>query len=136
MPDETRQIQVTLGPYRDHRLTVSAADADAAINAHWAVDPFYVAPPDEEPHPPLTDEERTAALEAATTWAQAQWDAAQAIGQPKESKPAGRAGPAERDMKPEDRPGGYSTRDTPPPPSPPRPTPSTVAPPSAPKRER
>ena len=81
MADETRQIQVLLGPYRDHRLTVSAADADAAINNHWAVDPFR-APPDEEPHPPLSDEERTAALEAATTWAQLQWDTAQQVPPP------------------------------------------------------
>jgi len=121
MADETRQIQVTLGPYRDHRLTVSSVDADAAINNHWAVDPFQVADPDEEPHPPLTDEERTAALEAAQTWAQAQWDAAQQISEPK-AKPAERS--VERDMKPEDRPGGYSTRHT-----------SPIAP-SAPKRER
>jgi hypothetical protein len=107
MADETRQIQVLLGPYRDHRLTVSSADADAAINNHWAVDPFHVAAPDEEPHPPLSDEERTAALEAATTWAQAQWDAAQGTGNT-EPKPAQR--PAERDMKPDDTSGRYATR--------------------------
>lgn len=106
MTDETRQIQVTLGPYRDHRLTVSSADADAAISNHWAVDPFYVAAPDEEPHPPLTDAERAAALEAATTWAQAQWDAAQAIGQPREAG-------VRRDMKPDDTSGRYPTRNIP-----------------------
>jgi len=78
MADETRQIQVLLGPYRDHRLTVSSADADAAISNHWAVDPFHIADPDEEPHPPLTEEERTAAYQAAVEWAQQQWEAAQA----------------------------------------------------------
>jgi hypothetical protein len=103
MADETRQIQVLLGPYRDHRLTVSSADADAAINNHWAVDPFQPAEPDDKPHPPLSDEERTAALEAATTWAQAQWDAAQAIGQPREAG-------VRRDMKPDDTSGRYPTR--------------------------
>ncbi|RPI39335.1 MAG: hypothetical protein EHM67_10300 [Hyphomicrobiaceae bacterium] len=122
MPDETRQIQVLLGPYRDHRLTVSSADADAAINSHWAIDPFHVADPDEEPHPPLSEAERTAALEAAQTWAQAQWDAAQGTGTPPEPPPEGT--PVRRDVKPEDRPGGYATRHT-----------SPVTPP-APKRER
>jgi hypothetical protein len=112
MVDETRQIQVLFGPYRDHRLTVSSADADAAISNHWAVDPFAApAAPDEEPHPPLTDEERTAALEAATTWAQAQWDAAQAIGQPREPPPEGT--PVRRDMKPDDTSGRYPTRSIP-----------------------
>ena len=118
--EETREIQVLLGPYRDKRLTVSAADADAAINAHWAVDPHQVAAPDEEPHPPLSEEERTAALEAATTWAQAQWDAAQGEGKPKDAPDEGAARrepkPAERpviqrDLKPTDKPTeGYTTR--------------------------
>jgi hypothetical protein len=99
-----------MGPYRDHRLSVSAADADAAINAHWAADPF--PPPDDHPHDPLTEEERTAALEAATAWAQAQWDAAQGVSTPKEGPPT-RAKKAEekRDMKPDDHSGGYTTRE-------------------------
>ena len=111
MADETKQIQVLLGPYRDHRLTVSAADADAAINNHWAVDPFHVAAPDEEPHPPLSDEERTAALEAATTWAQAQWDTAQGVTPPPPEPPITRAKEEHRDMTPEDTSGDYTTRD-------------------------
>ena len=115
MADETRQIQVLLGPYRDNRLTVSAADADAAINNHWAVDPFHVAVPDEEPHPPLTDEERTAALEAATTWAKTQWDTAQGTTPPPDP-PIVRGAPEapateKRDMTPEDTTGDYTTRD-------------------------
>jgi hypothetical protein len=97
---------VLLGPYRDHRLTVSAADADAAINNHWAVDPFHVAEPDEEPHPPLSDEERQAALEAAQTWAQLQWDTAQQV-PPTEPPPEGT--PVRRDMKPDEG-GKYPTR--------------------------
>lgn len=80
MTDETRHIQVLLGPYRDHRLMVSAADAEAAINNHWAVDPNEVFDPDHQ-HPPLSEEERTAALEAATAWAQLQWDTAQGVTQ-------------------------------------------------------
>jgi len=108
MADETRQIQVLMGPYRDHRLTVSSADAESAINNHWAVDPFELPDPDHQ-HPPLSDEERTAALEAATTWAQTQWDAAQQIGNPKEPPAEGTA--VRRDMKPDETAGRYATRE-------------------------
>ena len=38
MADETKVIDVIMGPYRGHRLTVSAADADSAVNSHWATD--------------------------------------------------------------------------------------------------
>ena len=44
MADETKVIDVILGPYRGHRLTVSAADADGAVNSHWATD-ANAAPP-------------------------------------------------------------------------------------------
>src|SRR5262245_21125378 len=81
--EEQREIQVILGPYRDKRLTVSAADAEAAIGNHWAVDPHAVVDP-EKPHPPLSEEERTAAMQAATEWAQAQWKTAQGEATPKE----------------------------------------------------
>jgi len=115
MADETRQIQVLLGPYRDHRLTVSAADADAAINNHWAVDPHEL-PDVDDPHPPLTAEERTAALEAATTWAQLQWDTAQQVKppDPPPDPPITRAKKPDekRDLKPDDSSGrGYATRE-------------------------
>jgi hypothetical protein len=111
MADETKQIQVLLGPYRDHRLTVSSADAESAINNHWAVDPFHVAEADEEPHPPLSEEERTAALEAATAWAQLQWDTAQQV--PPEETTDGET-LVRRDMKPdEDGDNKYPTRDMP-----------------------
>ena|SRR5580765_6219150 len=112
MADETKVIDVIMGPYRGTRLTVSAADADAAVNSHWATDANAPLPlPDDEPHPPLSDEERTAALEAAQTWAQAQWDAAQAVGTPKEPPPATR-GKKERDLKPDEPAGSYTTRAT------------------------
>ena len=59
MADETKVIDVILGPYRGHRLTVPAADADSAVNNHWATDANAPPPePDHEPHPPLSDEER------------------------------------------------------------------------------
>ena len=116
MADETKQIQVLMGPYRDHRLTVSAADAESAINNHWAVDPFEVHEPDHEPHPPLSAEERTAALEAAQTWAQLQWDTAQQVPPPEpppEGTPTARSKRQEqRDMKPDEASGSYATRDT------------------------
>jgi hypothetical protein len=98
---ETKQVMVLIGPYRDHRLTMSAADAESAINNHWAVDPFPPPEPpaaradrdpgvyqsaDEKTHPPLSDDERKTALEAAHAWAQAQWDLAQATAKPKEGE--------------------------------------------------
>lgn len=106
MADETKQVDVILGPYRDHRLTMSAADADAAINAHWAREPNQAIDPDHEPHPPLTDQQRTDAMTAANTWAHATWDAAQNP-QPPEPPPEG--GVTHRAMKPEEA-QGYKTR--------------------------
>ena len=110
MADETRQIQVLLGPYRDHRLTVSSADAESAINNHWAVDPF--AAPDDHPHPPLTEEERTQALTSATEWAQLQWDTAQGTKPPDPPPPEARRETETRHMTPdEDASGDYTTRE-------------------------
>lgn len=74
MADEYKQMDVICGPYRGQRLTMTTADADAAHDAHWARDPFE---PPEESHDPLTDAQRSAAVQAAYDWAQAQWDAAQ-----------------------------------------------------------
>lgn len=115
MADETRQIQVLMGPYRDNRLTVSAADAESAINNHWAVDPFELPDPDHQ-HPPLSEEERLAAMTAANDWATAQWDAAQGNTPPPPDPPVARhasEAPAteKRDMTPEDTSGDYTTRD-------------------------
>ena len=62
MADETKQVDVIMGPYRGHRLTMTAADADAAVNGHWATDPHAVVDPD-HPHPPLEDAGRQAALD-------------------------------------------------------------------------
>src|SRR4029077_10411587 len=96
MADEIKQINVIMGPYRDNRLTVLAADADAAINAHWARDPFGLEDPD---HPPLTDQQRTDALTAAHTWAKAQWDTAQGV---ETAKDETHAEHRRRDMKAEE----------------------------------
>ena len=55
MAEETKVIDVFMGPYRGHRLTVPAADADSAVNNHWATDANAPPPePDHEPHPPLS----------------------------------------------------------------------------------
>jgi hypothetical protein len=71
-------VDVIMGPYRSQRLTMTEADAQAAINGHWARDP------NEEygHHDPLTDEQRADAMTAAHTWAQATWDAAQGVTPP------------------------------------------------------
>jgi hypothetical protein len=114
MADETRQIQVLMGPYRDNRLTVSATDAESAINNHWAVDPHELPDPDHQ-HPPLSAEERTAALEAAQTWAQQQWDTAQQVPPtepPPVEPPITRSKSEKRDLKPDEQSGrGYATRE-------------------------
>jgi hypothetical protein len=98
MTDETTEVQVILGPYRDSRLTMTTADATAAINAHWAVDPF--APLDEHPHDPLTEQERQDAYQASMTWAEAQWA----------PEPEPKAKDQKREMKPQQHEGGYETR--------------------------
>ena len=109
MTDETKTIDVIMGPYRGHRLTVPAADADSAVNNHWATD-ANAAPDvpgdDDHPHPPLSEEERTAALTSATEWAQKQWDTAQGV-----PPPAPPEGGVTRDMQ-GDEPGRYTTRST------------------------
>jgi hypothetical protein len=130
MPDEYKQVEAIMGPYRGHRLTMTAADADAAVNAHWARDPFAEpavgegtranevpqgeAAAEQQAHPPLTDEERAAAYEASVTWAKAQWDAAAGIEPPPEPPEPPPEGVTEsrraRAMKPDENPEGYRTR--------------------------
>jgi len=112
MTDEVKTIDVLLGPYRGHRLTVSVADASSAVNDHWATDPNAVSEPDHEPHPPLSEEERTHALEAATAWAKLQWDTAQQVPPPDPPPIEGRRASEKRDMKPAEGAARYSTRDT------------------------
>lgn len=104
MADETKQVDVILGPYRGHRLTMTAADADAAVGAHWATDPTKEHEP---PHDPLSDQERTDAMTAATAWAQVTWDTAQGTTPPDPPPPEG--GVTRRAMKPEEG-EGYKTR--------------------------
>ncbi len=101
MADETKEVEALIGPYRGKRLTMSAADADAAINDHWAIDPFEVADDD---HPPLTDEERSAALDAANAWSDAQQAAASG-----EEPPPPPEGGITRSMGADDA-GKYKTR--------------------------
>lgn len=108
MTDETKVIDVMIGPYRGQRLTVSAADADSAVNSHWATDANAGPPnPDEEPHPPLSAEERTAALDAATEWAHKTWATAQGIEPPPPEVPEAKT--ESRDLAADD-PARYATR--------------------------
>ena len=102
------RVEVIMGPYRGQHLTMPTADGQSAIDAHWA------RHPNEQygDHDPLTDQQRTDALTAAHTWAQAQWDVAQGTATHKDEK---------RAMKPDEG-AGYSTRqmETPKHPEPPR----------------
>jgi len=102
-------IDVIMGPYRNQRLTMPAAEAQTAINDHWARDP-YSGVPYGEGHEPLDDEHRAEALTAANTWAQTQWDA----GKEEPPPPEGGEGEAgitgrRRSLAAEDQP-GYKTR--------------------------
>jgi len=85
---------------------MTTADADAAVNDHWARDPF--APIDEPPHDPLTEAEREAALAAAQAWAAAQQAAAAAGAPSPPPEPPPEEGGA-RAMGAEPG-GGYKTR--------------------------
>lgn len=105
MPDETKEIEAICGPYRGQRLTVTAADAAAAIAANWAIDPF--APVLEPPPDPLTEEERTAALAAAQAWATEQQKAAS--GEDEETPPPDPEG-GTRGMRAEPASRPYKTR--------------------------
>ena len=100
--DGNVMVDVIMGPYRGSRLTMTAADGQAAINGHWARDPQE----DYGDHDPLTDQQRNDALTAATTWAQATWDKAQGTAEP--PPPEGGV-TRKRDMKPEEA-EGYKTR--------------------------
>ena len=110
MAEDTKVIDVIMGPYRGHRLTVSAADAESAINNHWATDADALPlGPDDHPHPPLSDEERTGALDAANEWAKETWATAQGT-EPEQPPPDGESeGGITRDME-GDEPGKYTTR--------------------------
>ena len=96
-------VDVIMGPYRNSRLTMTAADGQAAIDGHWAIAPNVAFDPDHEPHDPLTDQQRQDALTASHAWAQATWDVAQGAAEPKSGHPPGRA------MKPDEA-EGYKTR--------------------------
>jgi hypothetical protein len=100
MPD--KEIEATLGPYRGQRLTMSDADAGAAIAANWAIDPFV--PPPEPPPEPLTEAEREAAIGAAVAWQTAQLQAA--AGEQSADPPEG----GETRTMSADTPGRYKTR--------------------------
>jgi hypothetical protein len=98
-------VEAIMGPYRGQHLTMTAADGQAAIDAHWARNPSEAI----YEHEPLSDEDRKAAVDASHAWAQAQWDTAQGTGTPKEGETEGGV-TRRRAIEPEDKPGGYTTR--------------------------
>jgi hypothetical protein len=57
--DEPAVIQVTVGPYAGQRLTMSKAEAEAAVAEKWAIDPNAPVDPKASAEPPkaLTEEE-------------------------------------------------------------------------------
>lgn len=107
MADETKRIQVTLGPYRGQQLDVPAEDADQAIADGWATDPF--APPPQEGEEPIamTDDDRMAAIEAAEK-------AARKLRGEDDSN-GGKAKHKTREMEPQHPGKPYTTREAPPP---------------------
>lgn len=113
----TKTVEVICGPYRGKRLQMSDADAEAAINSHWAIDP--AEPPHD--HEPLDDKQRADALEASEAWAKGQWG----VSEPKD-EPKPEAAPPHRAAAPEHTGTEYETK-------PMQPTP---APASAPKSTR
>jgi hypothetical protein len=71
MSEEPAMVEVTVGPYRGQRLTMSKAEAQQAVADKWAIDPH--APPEPPPKEgeapkeakPMTDEERAEILAKA-----------------------------------------------------------------------
>lgn len=64
MPDATKRIRATHGPYAGQNLDVAAADADQAITDGWAIDPFAAVDPNAPP-PEFNQEKHDAMLVAA-----------------------------------------------------------------------
>ena len=110
-----KHVEVLLGPHAGSVLVMPEAEADQAINDHWA-QPLPQPPHDANVppyggHDPLTPEERAAALQAAEDWAQTQLDNAAGESPGKAPKDKAPPPPKERDMKPASS-SEYSTRTT------------------------
>lgn len=95
--DEPAAVQAVVGPYAGQRLTMSRADADAAIADKWAVDAF--APPrskeeeeKEVKEAKLLTEEQRALIKAAAEKA-----ARKLRGEPEPDEPAKEAAKPEPD---------------------------------------
>lgn len=108
MPDETKIIQPSYGPFAGQQITVPAAEADEAISAGWAVDP-YAPPSTEQPAAADLDPDARQALIDAADAAARKWrgeeeseDVKKAKAKTKDdtsAKPASRASEETRDMK-------------------------------------
>ena len=83
-----KQVEVLMGPYHGNVLIMPEAEADQAINDHWAVEAVHSFDAVAEPaHDPLTDAEREAAYAAALAWAEAQQPQTEPIEPPVEPPP-------------------------------------------------
>jgi hypothetical protein len=115
-----KMVAAIIGPMRGHVLIMPEAEADQAINDHWAVEQTSTHDQDkdqDDQHPPLDDAEREAAEAAAKAWS----DKAHGIEPPPTEPPPEVEPPPEdatglrrtvpdRGMRPD--PGGsYQTRD-------------------------
>ena len=64
-----KMVAAIIGPMRGHVLIMPEAEADQAINDHWAVEQTSTHDQDDpDDHPPLDDAEREAAEAAAKAW--------------------------------------------------------------------
>ena len=97
------RVEAIMGPYRGQHLTMTAADGQAAIDAHWARNPADA----HYEHEALSDADRTAAWDGSHAWAKTQWDAAAGIEPPDPPPPEGGV---TRNMTADDDGGSYTTR--------------------------
>jgi hypothetical protein len=102
MADEPVLIEATAGPYRGQRLTVSEADAKAAIADGWAIDPFAEKQEPKE----MTDEDRAKVGEAAEKAAR------KLRGQEEEPKKSTKKADEDKALEADKPAAGYETRST------------------------
>lgn len=97
MPDETKRVQATHGPYAGSQIDLESSDAEAAIADGWAIDPFATVDPKAEPKEWSQEAHDTATAAAAKA-------ARKLRGEPEPDNPG------EKDKKPEAKPAADSER--------------------------
>jgi hypothetical protein len=107
--DEPAVVQAVAGPYAGQRLTMSRADADAAIADKWATDPNAPPPKEGEKEAnPMTEDERAQIAEKAEKAARKLRGEPDPDARPEDKAP--RQEPVTRDLG-ADSPPRYPTRD-------------------------